>query len=59
MQAGVGGLRAAGQSARAHTYQGSVLKVESTGRFIGQLAEKRWASKIPGPVSTAALQSPQ
>ena len=37
-----GGLRAAGQSAKAGTYQGEILNFESPGDFFGQLSEKRW-----------------
>ncbi len=37
-----GALRAAGQSAKAGTYQGEVLNFESPGDFFGQLSEKRW-----------------
>ena len=36
------GLRAAGQAAKASTYQGEVLNFESPGHFFGQLTEKRW-----------------
>lgn len=37
-----GALRAAGQSAKADTYQGEVLNFESPAQFFGQLSEKRW-----------------
>jgi len=37
-----GALRAAGQAAKADSYQGEVLNFESPGHFFGQLSEKRW-----------------
>ena len=37
-----GALRAAGQSAKANTYQDEVLNFESPGQFFGQRTEKRW-----------------
>ena len=35
-------LRAAGQVAKADTYQGEVLKFETPTQFFGLLTEKRW-----------------
>jgi predicted transcriptional regulator len=35
-------MRAAGERAQAHTYQGEVLNFESPGAFFSRLGERRW-----------------